>query len=269
MAKVDILLPYWGEFSLLKKAVDSIIGQTEDDWRLLIFDDCYPSLEANNYFAKNTDKRIFYTRHKKNIGITNNFNFALKAAKAGYCVMMGCDDVMLPNYLERALENIGVAAFYQPGVRVIDGDDRVYLPLGDRVKKFLRPKKPGVYSGERLAVSLCRGNWLYFPSILWRTKTIKKYGFSPEYVITQDVLLELSMIKDGAKLCIDNEETFQYRRFANSVSSVGRKDGKRFVEEAKIYNYLAKEFAELGWLRAARSARLRITSRLHQALSNN
>lgn len=268
MAKVDILLPYWGDVGLLKKAVESVLAQTEKDWRLLVFDDCYPSDEPAKYFANLKDKRITYYKHKKNIGITNNFNFALKAAKAEFCVMLGCDDIMLPAYAETALRNIGTADFYQPFVTVIDGNGTPYLPLGDKVKRLLRPKKPGIYSGERLATSLCRGNWLYFPSIMWRTKTLKRYSFDPSYKITQDVMLELNIIKDGGTLYLDNATTFQYRRFAQSLSSREKsKHGVRFSEESKVYDHFARIFNEIGWKSAARAAKLRIASRLNQYLS--
>lgn len=268
MTKVDILLPYWGDVGLLKKAVESVLTQTEKDWRLLVFDDCYPSDEPARYFANLNDKRVTYYRHQHNIGITNNFNFALNAAKAEFCVMFGCDDKMLPTYIETALNNIGSADFYQPFVDVIDGNDAVYLPLGDKIKRLLRPKKSGIYNGEKLSVSLCRGNWLYFPSIMWRTKTIKNYEFDPAYKITQDVMLELNIIKDGGALYLDSATTFQYRRFAQSLSSREKaKGGIRFNEENKVYDHFTQVFYNLGWQRAARAAKLHITSRLNRYLS--
>lgn len=268
MARTDILLPYWGDFKLLKKAVESILAQTETDWRLLVFDDCYPHANPASYFESLRDERIKYYRHKENIGITRNFMFALDVAKAEHFVMMGCDDIMLPNYLERALEKIDDADLYQPGVEVISDSGEVYLPLVDKTKRILRPKKSGTYSGEKLAASLCRGNWLYFPSIVWRTNTVKKYGFEPKYKVVEDVALQLSIIKNGGKLFVDNETTFQYRRFAKSVSSIEKsKDGVRFREENEVYDRFAREFRNIGWHKAARAAKWRITSRLHKSLS--
>ena len=219
MAKVDILLPYWGDFGLLKESVESVLAQTEKDWRLLVFDDCYPSDEASKYFSNLKDPRVSYYRHKANIGITKNFNYSLKSAKAPYCVIFGCDDIMLPNYIETALEKISDADMYQPYVDIIDAKGKVYLPLGDRVKRILRPKKPGIHYGEKLAVSLCHGNWLYFPSILWKTDAAQKYGFNDAYKIAEDVVLELNILKNGGRLYLDNTTTFQYRRFAESLSS--------------------------------------------------
>lgn len=265
---VDILLPYWGEFTLLKKTVESVIGQTNQQWRLLVFDDCYPSNEAADYFAQLQDPRIQYHRHEKNIGITNNFNYSLKAANAPYCVMVGCDDILLPNYIDAALKNIGMADFYQPSVEVINKDDISYLPLVDRIKRLLQPKKSGIYSGEYLASSLCIGNWLYFPSIMWKTDTIKRYGFDSRYKIAEDLLLELSIIRDGGTLYFDTTTSFQYRRFASSLSSREKsKGGVRFNEEVDVYSQFSKEFKEKKWKKAELLAKLRPTSRIHELIS--
>lgn len=266
MAKVDILLPFWGDVDLLKKAVESVLSQTVDDWRLLVFDDCYDSEEPAKYFANLNDKRITYRRHEKNLGITRNFNFALQEAKSKYCVMFGCDDVMLPNYLELALKHIGSCDFYQPGVEVINAHGDPYLPLADRVKRILRPRKSGIYSGEKLAASLCRGNWLYFPSLMWKTSTIQKYQFDTQYKILEDVVLQMEIIKNGGILFLDKNVTFQYRRFSESLSSK-EKSGVRFHEENSVYSKLALDFKNMGWAKASRAAKLHISSRLHQLVS--
>lgn len=264
--KVDVLLTYWGDFELLKKAVESVISQTYLDWRLVVIDDCYPSDEAERYFATVTDPRITYYRHEKNIGITHNFNYAVDQASAEFSILLGCDDKLLPNYLERALEQIKNADFYQPGVEVINEEDVIYSPLVDKIKRFLRPKRNGMYSGEKLATSLSRGNWLYFPSILWKTSVLKKYRFNTAYTIVEDVELEFNLIADGGVLALDDAVTFQYRRSANSLSSK-EKTGVRFNEEDDVYDKFAEKFKALGWNRAAKSARLRIISRIHRFAS--
>lgn len=263
--KVDVLLPYWGDFSLLKKSVDSVLSQTEENWNLLIIDDCYPSKEAEEYYSNFPDKRVTYIRHKKNMGLVKNYNFAISKSTSNYCVILGSDDVMLPNYLERALNKIGECDYYQPNVEVIDENDKVYFPLVDRTKKFIRPNKEGIHTGDKLAASLCHGNWTYFPSILWRTETIKKYRFDEDKPNTQDVVVQLNILSEGGSVFIDNDKTFQYRRSANSFSSKA-KGGTRFDEEAKVFKEYATKFNKMGWKRAERAARLHLTVRLHKAM---
>ena len=264
MKKIDILLPYWGDFALLKKTINSIIAQTSNKWTLTIIDDHYPSLEAQKYCSTLNDKRIVYYRNPKNIGITNNFNLCIEKAASEYCMIPGCDDMLLPNYVETALKNIGDNDFYQPNVEIIDANDKTYLPLADKIKRFLRPNKSSIYSGENLAASLCHGNWLYFPSITWKTKTLKRYRFDLQYKIVEDVVVELDIIKDGGTLFVDKTTTFQYRRFAESLSSKEKtKGGVRFTEEKSVYNHYAKIFTGLRWKKAALAAKLRTTSRVH------
>jgi glycosyltransferase involved in cell wall biosynthesis len=265
---IDIIVPYWGDFSLLRQTVDSILAQTSDAWHLTILDDHYPDKTAQSYYKELNNKRITYIRHRKNIGITANFNYAIQYASAPYCMIVGCDDKLLPDYVETTLKNIGEADFYQPGVQVIDDKNNVYLPLADKVKRILQPKKSGMLTGEKLATLLCHGNWLYFPSITWKTDTIKRYSFDTKYKILEDVIIELTMIIDGASLYFDTTETFQYRRFAESLSSKEKgKNGIRFGEEKEVYNTFADRFDKIGWKKAARAAKLRVTSRIHSFLS--
>jgi glycosyltransferase involved in cell wall biosynthesis len=267
MAKIDVLLPFWGDVELLTIAVESVLAQTEPDWQLFVADDCYPSDEPEKYFKKLADPRINYIRHKHNIGVTANFNYVLDKASSPYCVLMGCDDKMLPAYIATALSRIGDAAMYQPGVEVINKEGRVYLPLGDRIKRTLQPHKPGNYQGEKLATSLCHGNWLYFPSILWKTDVIKRYGFNKEYGVTQDVYLQMNIIIDGGSLYLDKTHLFQYRRFNQSVSSREKSTGKRFKEEARVYAHYAEVFKAMHWDKAYRAAKFRITHRLNKLIS--
>lgn len=265
---IDIIVPYWGEFSLLKQTVDSVLAQTSKVWHLTILDDHYPDKTAYYYYKKLNDKRITYIRHRKNIGITANFNYAIQHASAPYCMIVGCDDKLLPSYVDTALKNIDEADFYQPRVQIIDDKSNVYLPLVDKVKRTLQPKKSCILSGEKLAASLCHGNWLYFPSITWKTDTLKRYSFDTKYKILEDVIVELTMIIDGASLCFDTTETFQYRRFAESLSSKEKgKNGVRFKEEKEVYDNFSDRFNEIGWKKAARAAKLRVTSRIHSFLS--
>jgi len=270
MAKVDIMLPFWGDVNLLKKAVLSVTGQTEQDWRLVILDDCYPSEEPLKFINSLGDTRIEYIRHKNNIGVTKNFNECIKLAKSEYCILIGCDDMLLPHYLSTALDAIGDADMYQPSVGVINKDGVSYLPLVDRVKRILRPKKSGIYQGEKLATSLSRGNWLYFPSIMWRTASLQRYRFNPNFKITQDILLELQLIIDNGVLYLDNNhKTFLYRRFSESLSSKEKKNGGvRFDEETAAYNHLASLFESRGWPKAKKAAQQQLISKIHRKISS-
>lgn len=81
-------------------------------------------------------------------------------------------------------------------------------------------------------------------------------------------MAELNIVLDGGILCYDKSVTFQYRRFAQSLSSKEKgKGGIRFAEEREVYGLFADKFAVNGWIGAKKAARLRLTSRINEFLS--
>ncbi|MDR1447808.1 MAG: glycosyltransferase [Candidatus Ancillula sp.] len=270
-APVDVLLPYYGDVDFMKKAVESILKQSFTSWRLLVFDDGFPSDEPKKFFASIDDDRVFYSRNDQNLGANGNYSKALDFAEAQFFIMMGADDIMHVDYLSNALEAIGDADFYQPSVNVIDEFDRSYLPLVDRIKRKLMPyAKSGedygecsIYQGEEISSSLVRGNWLYFPSILWRTASAQQHGFNKKYEVVQDLCLALDILTAGGSMVVDKRTSFSYRRHSKSDSSVRAVDARRFKEEKCFFDELANNYEQNGWHKAARSARRHAFSRLN------
>ncbi len=150
-------------------------------------------------------------------------------------------------------------------MEVIDDNGRTVRPAGDRVKNHYRPAAPRrvELTGERLAVSLLRGNWTYFPALAWRTESIAEVGFREGLEVTQDLALILDTVRAGGSLVLDPTVAFQYRRHSGSDSSVKAVDGRRFDEERRLFRDEAVAFSALGWTSAARAARWHISSRLN------
>jgi hypothetical protein len=118
-------------------------------------------------------------------------------------------------------------------------------------------------AGEELAVSLLRGNWLYFPSLAWRTSEIQAVGFDPELKVIQDLKLILGLVTRGGALVADAETVFQYRRHDESLSASSAVTGNRFSEARAFFVAAAAGMDAHGWPRAARAARWHLSSRIH------
>ncbi|CEH05750.1 Protein of unknown function [Propionibacterium freudenreichii] len=69
----------------------------------------------------------------------------------------------------------------------------------------------------------------------------------------------------GGSLLVDSQLAFMYRRHSSSDSSVRALSGTRFDEERRFFENMAAEMAAKGWDRAARVARLHLSSRSHAA----
>lgn len=268
MSTIDILLPFYGDIDYLKLAVPSVLAQTDPGWRLLVVDDGYPDEGVAEWFARLDHPQVRYTRNATNLGANGNYRHALSLAEADRVVMMGADDLMLPNYVATVRQLVAThprAGVVQPGVGVINGAGHAITPFVDRVKQALRPAVSGSLelSGERLAISLLHGNWTYFPSLCWDRALVAEIGFRPGLDVVQDLRLLLDVVDAERTLVLGEDVAFLYRRHLQSDSSLRAASGSRFVEERAFFRSAADDYRRQGWGGAVRAARCHGTSRLN------
>ncbi|WP_354641041.1 glycosyltransferase family 2 protein [Kitasatospora camelliae] len=268
MTTLDIMLPYYGNVALMQAAVRSILAQSDPNWRLTVVDDGKEP-DVPGWFAELGDDRVSYQRNEKNLGVTGNYRKCLGLVREEHFVMMGTDDVMLPDYVatvRAALAAHPGIGMVQPGVQVIDGDDRPTEGLADQAKRRLyAPRFKGdlVMGGEELATSLLRGNWLFFPSICWRTEAVRAAGFRDNLEVTQDLALVIDLLQAGERMLISDTVCFQYRRHAVSISSKQAFTGVRFEEANRFFVEVADRLDAHGWSKAAKASRFHLSSRIH------
>lgn len=266
---LDIMIPFWGDVAYLRQTVRSVLEQTNPDWRLTVVDDAYPDESTGEYLASLNDPRITYVRNSVNQGITAAFRQCASLAESDIVAIPGCDDILLPNYVSVMLgahDRFPGADIIQPGVNVIDENGRAAHTLADVVKRHVvmpRAGRPRVVSGEPLATSLLRGDWLYWPSLVFRRERLVGTPFRDGLPIILDLALVIDMVCAGAQLLIEPTVCFAYRRHDESLSSARLIDGSRFEGERTYFGMAEQLVDELGWRRAARAARHHITSRAH------
>jgi glycosyltransferase involved in cell wall biosynthesis len=266
---IDLLVPYWGDPEYLRQTVRSVLAQTSDDWRLVVVDDANPDPWAGEWLASLGDDRITYHRNPENRGIAEVFRQCVALAEADLLAVPGSDDLLDPRFVEVVLaahRRFPHADIIQPGVRVVDEHGNPSSPLADTVKqRLIRPRGTGtrVLAGEPLATSLLHGDWLYWPSLVFRREAVQRTPFRPGLPIILDLALVLDMLLAGSELVVEPTECFAYRRHSESASSVKLLDGSRFAGEREYFALAARLMAERGWRRAAWAARLHVTSRLY------
>jgi glycosyltransferase involved in cell wall biosynthesis len=266
--RLDIMLPYWGDPGLLHATVESVRAQTDPSWSLTIVDDCYPDPSVAERYAHEPDPRITYRRNETNVGITANYELCRDLATEELMMFLGCDDLLGPTFVETVLaahRRFPEAAIIQPGVRVVDGEGVEVHPLADRVKARIRPAAAGpvVLAGEDLAASLLTGNWLYWPSLVFRTDAVRRHEFREGLPIVQDLALVIDMVAAGESLVLDPTPCFSYRRHGGSASALTLATGTRLADDRRYYADAVAQMEARGWSRAARAGRRRLTSRMH------
>lgn len=265
---IDIFVPYWGDPALLRETVVSVVNQDRADWRLTVLDDAYHDPWAGAWLTGLGDDRIRYLRNETNLGIVNNYRRCLREAQGELVVLLGCDDVMLPNYVRSVLaahQRFPEAAVIQPGVQVIDETGHVVQTLADRVKRWFMPKvsTAQALAGDSLAASLLHGNWLYWPSLCFRRSKLNGIDFQDDMKLTHDLGFVLDLVFGGEQLVFAPEVCFSYRRHSGSASNANLFDGRRFSDEKRCFVRARHQAQRQGWHSAQRAAAWHITSRLN------
>lgn len=270
---VDVMLPAYGDGSLVREAIDTVLSQGDPQWRLTVVDDGVsddPGDDLESWLSNLGDSRTRYLANPQRLGINRNFQRCVDEARADLVVILGSDDRLLPDFVSRVREvavRFPEAAWIHTGARVIGDHGTPTLPLADRVKQLaaLRARGLRLAGGEQLAASLLHGNWMYFPSVAFRRDVLQRYGFRPGYDIVLDLDLYLRILLGGDCALLFEHPGIEYRRHSTSLSSAQAACGTRFDEELSYFREAAGSMAAAGWPRAARAARWHWTSRLHAA----
>lgn len=118
---------YKGRF--LREAIASILGQSSQDWELIVADDCSPEpLEA--IVSAFSDPRIRYFRNERNLGRENlvrQWNHSISFASGNYIVLAADDDLYRPTFCEeviRLAEKYPLVDLIHSSVEQIDEDGK-------------------------------------------------------------------------------------------------------------------------------------------------
>ena len=177
--RLTVGLPVYNGERHLRKAIESILGQSFSDFRLIVADnastDATPEI-VQGYAAR--DSRVRYHRNETNIGLAANFNLVFRMSDTQYFRWVTSDDVSLPDFLLRCIECLDresdvVLAYAK--TRFIDTDGK---PV-DRQDRGL--DLPSDDPAERFRQILDAGSWVNAILGVIRTEALAKTGLMPSY----------------------------------------------------------------------------------------
>ena len=100
--KISVVLPTYSRRHILPHAIASVLAQDEQDFELIIVDDC--SLDDTQSYLKTlTDPRIRALKPPHNLGTAGARNFGLEAARADIVAFLDSDDLCLAQRLSAPL----------------------------------------------------------------------------------------------------------------------------------------------------------------------
>lgn len=105
MPRVSIGLPVYNGEKHIRKAIESVLSQTFEDFELIISDNA--SIDATEQICRefaDKDQRIRYYRQDRNFGAGRNFNLVFELSKGEYFKWAAHDDICAPEYLQRCVK---------------------------------------------------------------------------------------------------------------------------------------------------------------------
>jgi glycosyltransferase involved in cell wall biosynthesis len=105
MALVDVIIPAYNSAGFLPFALDSVMAQTFEDWRILLVDDGSTdnTAEVVAPYIEKLGPKLKYIR-QANAGLPGARNTAIRNSDAELMALLDADDVWLPNRLAESVK---------------------------------------------------------------------------------------------------------------------------------------------------------------------
>ena len=216
MPKISVIMPIFNtDEKILRKAIESILNQTYQDFEFLILNDSPQNTDLDKLVKSYKDSRIRYFKSKKNLGIANSHNYLLSLATGRYIALMDHDDISLPKRLEKQLTYMEK----HPKVGI----------CGCAYKRFGKIWKKRVIRHPSDNDMICA--YLFFkcpihhPSVMMQKSILDKYKITYEhqFISLNDRQLYLD-ISRHARLHNLNDVLYKYRIHTYMTSKLRRKE---------------------------------------------
>lgn len=138
--KVSIIIPTYNRPKLLKKAIDSVLLQTYQNFEIIIIDDC--SKENIKVLIDNyRSKKIKYFRNETSLYAAGSRNKGIKKADGDFIAFLDDDDIWLPNKIEDQIKlfekNKNLGLVYS-GIKLNFDDNISYSTLPTKSGKIYK-----------------------------------------------------------------------------------------------------------------------------------
>ncbi|MDB5259214.1 MAG: glycosyltransferase [Candidatus Taylorbacteria bacterium] len=102
---VSVCIPAYNREQFLHEAIQSVIGQTYRNIEILVSDDASPA-DLSSVVKSFDDPRIRFFRQERNLGFIGNWNFCIDQSRGDYIKIMGDDDRLLPECIEKEVASM-------------------------------------------------------------------------------------------------------------------------------------------------------------------
>jgi glycosyltransferase involved in cell wall biosynthesis len=268
---LHVVIPAYGDSPYLQQTLETSVKQLPAEVPITVIED--PSVGSNIESIVKNYSRVQYVKNNERLGIGGNFNKAIELSTGIFTQICGSDDIFLNNPLVgfgSALISQSDIAAVGLDVEVINNIGKIVKTIPDLAKNFINPssKKNTIFQNEKIFSRLMLGDFMYFPAILWRTKTLKKIKFDGNFHTAMDLDVLTRLLNNDQKIAFINSKVLGYRRHSQSASSLYAKSIGRFDEEFLCHKNALEIARRKNWKTGAFLAQLALTVRLHAIMQS-
>lgn len=185
MPLVSVIINCLNGERYLREAMDSVFAQTFQDWEIIFWDNASTDGSAN--IAKSYGDRVRYFKSDMTSSLGRARNMAISHARGEYVALLDCDDLWLPQKLEKQLLVLGK----NPDVALCYSNSRFFNSRGDLYDHFsqVKPKRGMVFQ------YLLEGNFISSETMVFGRGFLDTldYIFDEELTMVMDYDLTLRL----------------------------------------------------------------------------
>ncbi len=217
--KVSVIIPSYNHENFIEEAINSVLGQTFQDFELIIADDASKddSVKKINKFK---DERIQFYEFKENKGAVYTTNFCINKASGEYIALLNSDDIWMKNKLELQVQildnNKKIGAVFGEALFVNENKEILTKANFQWADVFKKKNRNG---GEWLKYFFFNINCLCHPSILIRKEIYDKTTlYNPCFRQLPDFYMWVNILK-FTEIYIIAQKLVEFRIFQSGANA--------------------------------------------------
>ena len=218
--EVDIILPNYNSSEFIELTIDSVIGQTQKNWNLIIVDDCSDEKTKKilNKYSQNKNIQIVFL--DKNKGAAFCRNHALELSKSEYVAFLDSDDVWFPDKLTKQINFMKKNNYnFTYTNYTLNRKDRYGLYKNQWVRGYDISNQNSIRPREKYNFDIfIKDTSIATSTMMIKGELARKYKFT-DTKICEDYFYKCSILKEiGYAYCL-NESYTLYRIRKDSLQS--------------------------------------------------
>jgi glycosyltransferase involved in cell wall biosynthesis len=215
---VSVVTPVYNEEAYLRECIESVLGQTYDNWDYTIVNNCSTdrTLEiAREYAAR--DARIRIHNNENFVRVINSYNNAVRqiSPTSKYCKVVAADDWLFPECLEKMVRlaeehpSVVIVQAYKLYGKKVAGDNLPYpstiVPGRDACRLWLLPGGPSMFGSPT--------------TLMYRSDVVRsRHSFYNESNLHADTEVCLELLEHHDYGFVHQVLTFQRKREGSMTS---------------------------------------------------